>query len=54
MLIMVNLLRKKNKVNIHAQEFAIDGEKMTLDTRINVLCTTLTQEIMKKVTFSVF
>jgi hypothetical protein len=54
MLQMVNQLKKSgNKVMINSQEFAIDGSRVSIDSRIKILIHTFTQEIMRKVTFSV-
>ena len=53
-----NLLRNKGKaastVVILEEEFKLLNSKFTLDERIEILITTFTQEIIRKVTFSVF
>lgn len=54
MLHMVNQLKKSgNKVVIQQQEFAIDGSRVSNDARIKILIHTFTQEIMRKIAFSV-
>jgi hypothetical protein len=53
-----NQLRSKGKtqptVVILEEEFKLLNSKFTLDERIEILITTFTQEIIRKVTFSVF
>ena len=50
---MLNL-KGRNTLNVEDEEFKLLNTKFTLDDRIELLVTSLTQEVIKRVTFSVF
>jgi hypothetical protein len=50
---MLNL-KGRNTLNVEDEEFKLLNTKFTLDDRIELLVTSFTQEVIKRVTFSVF